>query len=73
MEGRARAAKRRFDENVALAWHMAVFSVRADNGKLEQLSKYLEGPSKPQTPDEMLEILQSMATRTDGITIEKMN
>lgn len=75
MEGIARAAKRKHDSDIFLAWHVAAFSGAAQAGKLKPLGKYLVPVSrpKPQTPSEMLEILREFKEMGAPMTITQVN
>lgn len=75
MEGIALAAKRKHDNDIFLAWHVAAFSGAAQAGKLKPLSKYLEpiSRSKPQSGAEMLEILRTFKEMGAPMTITQVN
>lgn len=75
MDGIALAAKRKHDNEIFLAWHIAAFGGMAQAGKLKQLGKYLTPTSKPkpQTPGEMLEILRDFQRLGAPMKIERIN
>jgi hypothetical protein len=69
MEATVRAAQRKFDREVTLAWHIAAMSGAAQAGKLKKLSHYLpKKPSRPQAPSEMLAVLREFQSRGAGMT-----
>lgn len=73
MQGYARAAKRRHDEQTALAWLTANFSAAAQCGKLKALSNYVTvAKPKRQSTDEMLATLRSFSDRAK-LNIRKLN
>jgi hypothetical protein len=75
MDAVALAAKRKHDNDIFLAWHVAAFSGAAQAGKLKSLSKYLTPVSrpKPQTASEMLDILREFKAMGAPMTIEQIN
>jgi hypothetical protein len=75
MKGRARAAKQSTDRDVFLAWHIAVFGVRAYIGKLGDLDKYIksDSPKPPKTPDQMLADLQALQAMGVPMNIKKLH
>lgn len=74
MKGAARAAKRRTDEAVSLAWHTAAFGAAAMNGKLKKLGQYLKPErAKAQSPEDMLEALRSFQARGAPMNIRQVH
>lgn len=74
MEGAALAAKRRHDSDTALAWQAGMFGAAAQAGKLKKLGHYLsQKPAKPQTPQEMIAILQEFKDRGVPMNIKRVN
>ncbi len=73
MEGAARAAKRRHDEALSLAWHTAAFGNAAQAGKLKKLKHYLGAGQrrKAQTPEEMLAMLKGFERH--GMKFNRVN
>ena len=70
MDGRARAAKRKSDADISLAWHVEAF---ARQKKLKKLSELLGHRPRAQTTDEMLAELQAFASRGIPMNIKKLN
>lgn len=70
MEGRARAAVRRYEGDIALAWHTEAF---AREKRLKPLAKYLSATKgKPaQGPAEMLATLRELKARGVAMKIRK--
>jgi hypothetical protein len=74
MEGAALAAKRRLESETATAWQTAAFGAAAFAGKLKKLNHYLpQKPVKPQTPQEMIAILQELRDRGAPMNIRRVN
>jgi hypothetical protein len=76
MEGSAKAANRRADQNTILAYQGISFYGLAQKGKLKRLSEYLiEKPPRPkaQTAEEMLAVLQGMAGGGTPMNIRRVN
>lgn len=71
MKARAKAEKKAFDLAITQAWHIEAF---ARQKQLNKLSSYIGSsePRRPQTPEEMLAILQSFPANT-GMKIELIN
>ena len=70
MEGRSRAAQRRHDESISLAWHM----VALDREKrLKPLSKYLSEtkPKHVQTADDVANIFLSLKAKGKSVKIRE--
>jgi len=75
MEGRARAAKRRQDENISLAWHTAAFNAATKRKKgLDKLSTYLKpkAVARNQTAADMLEIMREFQSRGSPMKITRV-
>lgn len=74
MEGAARAAKRKHEGELSLAWHSAAFGAAAQCGKLKKLDHYLpKRPSRPQTASEMLGVLREFQARGAKMNIQRVN
>jgi len=76
MEGRQQARDERYDEAIALAWHVAALD-RADPKKpLPSLSKLLKRKTTPkerQTPDDMLEVFRAFHAAGAPMTITRID
>lgn len=74
MEGAGRAAQRRFDANLSLAWHTAAFGGAVQAGKLRKLDHYVGGKDvAPQTPKEMLNTLRVLQDMGAPMDIKMVN
>lgn len=76
MEGVARAAKRKFDAEISLAWHTAAFTGATQSKRgLKPLSDYLNrgDQNKPQSGREMLGTLRMLQDMGAPMDIRKMN
>jgi hypothetical protein len=73
MDGVARAAERRFDRDLSLAWHTAAFSGSAQAGKLKSLSTYRQRKSSKQTPQEMLGTFRVLQDMGAPMSIRQVN
>ncbi len=71
MEGRSRAAQRKHDQDISLAWHM----VALDREKrLKPLSKYLAAakPKHEQTADDVANIFLSLKAKGKSVKIREV-
>lgn len=73
MDGVTRAASRKYDHAIFVAWHVAAFGNAAQAGKLKPLSKYLGIKPKAQTPEEMLAALQVLKEAGAPMDIREIN
>lgn len=74
MEGAARAAKRRYDADISLAWHGAAFGGAVQVGKLKSLDKYMgKGEPRQQSPDSMLDSLRALQDMGVPMDIRQVN
>jgi len=73
MEGAARAANRRIESDLAIAWHVENFSRMGKAFK--GLGHYLARlkPRKPQSGDEILAVFQQFQAAGAKMTIRKIN
>lgn len=73
MDGAARAAERKFDRDLSLAWHVAAFSGAAQAGKLKKLTAYQRKLTPPQTGEQMLGTLQALHDMGAPMSIRQVN
>ena len=74
MEGAGRAAQRRFDANLSLAWHTAAFNGAVQVGKLKKLDHYIGGgDKKQQSPKDMLNTLRVLQDMGAPMDIRQVN
>lgn len=74
MEARGRAAQRKIEQDISLAWHIMAID-RQNQGKrqLIPLSKYLTAvrPVRQQTADEVAAIFQSLKAKGKSVKIRE--
>ena len=72
MEGRARAAKNRYEEGLSIAWHTAAFDREK---RLKPLGKYLAAnqPKKAQDGAEMIAALKELNARGAPMDIQRVD
>ena len=74
MDGACLAAKRKYESDIVMAWHIAAFSAAAQAGKLKKLDRYISGPPRrPQTPEEMLAVLREFKDRGAEMDFKQVN
>jgi hypothetical protein len=73
MEGAARAAKRKSDREVEVAYYTGAFTGAASAGKLKALDHYIKKPKRAQTPAEMLAVFREFAARGTPMNIRQVN
>lgn len=73
MDGAALAAKRKYESEVAVAWHTANFTAAASVGKLQKLDHYLAKPKKAQTTEEMLAVFRAFKEMGAPLSIRQVN
>jgi hypothetical protein len=76
LRGRDKARRLQADQDLASAWHIAAFSVAAQNGKLKPLKEYLDpaaATKKPQTLDDMLNTLLALQASGAPMDIKQIN
>ncbi len=73
MKGAARAAKRKHETDISLAWHVAAFNGAVQTGKFKDLNVYLGIKKQPQTPDQMLNTLQVLQSMGAPMDITEIN
>lgn len=74
MEARVRAAQRRVEEHIALAWHVMVIDRDNQKGMMKPLSKYLKAaqPVREQTADEVAAIFQTLKAKGRSVSIREV-
>jgi hypothetical protein len=74
MEARVRAAERKFDQDVALAWHIMAIDRDNQKGVMKPLSKYIKAvqPVRAQTADEVAAIFQTLKAKGRSVTVREV-
>ncbi len=74
MEARGRAAQRRLEEDIALAWHVTAIDRDNQKGRLKPLSKYIKAiqPVRAQTADEVAAIFQTLKAKGRSVNIREV-
>lgn len=75
MKGRAELSARQFDSEVSLAWHTAAFNAATKTkrglGKLKNYQR--RKPERIQSPDQMLEALETLRDMGAPMEIRQVN
>lgn len=73
MEGRTRAANRKREDEISLAWHIMAIDRDNQKGQMKPLSKYLKAirPTREQTADEVAAIFKALKARGKSVKIRK--
>lgn len=74
MEARGRAAQRKIEQDIALAWHVMAIDRDNQKGRMKPLSKYLTAvrPVRQQTADEVAAIFQSLKAKGRSVNIREV-
>lgn len=74
MEGRVRAALRKREDDIALAYHVMLIDRDNQKGTMKPLSKYLKHvrPEKPQTADDVANIFLSLKAKGKSVKIREV-
>lgn len=74
MEGRVRAALRKREDDIALAYHVMLIDRDNQKGMMKPLSKYLKHvrPEKPQTADDVANIFLSLKAKGKSVKIREV-
>lgn len=73
MEARGRAAQRKLEQDISLAWHIMAIDRDNQKGRMKPLSKYLIAirPIRAQTADEVAAIFQSLKAKGRSVVIRE--
>lgn len=71
MEARVRAAQRRLEEDIALAWHVMLIDRDNQKGAMKPLAKYLKAVRevRDQSADEVAAIFQTLKAKGRSVNI----
>lgn len=74
MEGRVRAAQRKREDDISLAYHIMLIDRDNQKGMMKPLSKYLKviRPEKPQTADDVANIFLSLKAKGRSVKIREV-
>lgn len=74
MEARVRAAQRKFEQDVALAWHIMAIDRDNQTGMMKPLSKYIKAvqPVRAQTGEEVAAIFQTLKAQGRSVNIREV-
>lgn len=74
MEARGRAAQRKIEQDIALAWHVMAIDRDNQKGMMKPLSKYLTAvrPVRQQTADEVAAIFETLRAQGKSVTVREV-
>jgi hypothetical protein len=74
MEARGRAAQRKLDQDISLAWHIMAIDRDNQKGRMKPLSKYITAirPVRQQSADEVATIFQSLKAKGKSVKIREV-
>lgn len=74
MEARDRAAERKLEHDISLAWHIMAIDRDNQKGEMKPLSKYLAAvrPVRQQTADEVAAIFQTLKAKGCLVNIQEV-
>lgn len=74
MEARGRAAQRKLEQDISLAWHVMAIDRDNQKGMMKPLAKYLAAvrPVRQQTADEVAAIFQTLKAKGRSVNIREV-
>jgi hypothetical protein len=74
MEARGRAAQRKLDQDISLAWHIMAIDRDNQRGRMKPLSKYITAirPVRQQSADEVAAIFLALKAKGKSVKIREV-